>query len=283
MKTRLSVLALAMCSILAFTSCDDDDDNYQPDQTITRAFDSKYPNAGRVEWEYKHGYEVAEFYVSGNETEAWFDNNGNWVMTKTELNYGQLPEAVRQSLATGEYANWRTSDYDRLERSNAATIYVIEAELGNAEVDLYYTEDGILIRYVNENGNGGNDNFQPIVIPQAITDIINEKYPGSTILDFDSEFSGIEVDILHNNIHKDLFFNTSNEWVYTEWDIYEANVPAIIMNALRASEYSNYRIDDIDFIEKPTGTFYVFDLEQGNNDIKMTFNAEGTIVDIRRD
>ena len=68
MKTKLSVLALAMCGMLAFTSCDDDDNNYLPDQTITKAFDEKYPDAGKVEWETKGGYEVAEFHVSGNES-----------------------------------------------------------------------------------------------------------------------------------------------------------------------------------------------------------------------
>lgn len=36
MKTKLSVLALAMCGLLTFTSCDDDDNNYLPDQTVTK-------------------------------------------------------------------------------------------------------------------------------------------------------------------------------------------------------------------------------------------------------
>ena len=41
--------------------------------------------------------------------------------------------------------------------------------------------------------------------------------------------------------------------------------------------YKNYTIDDIDLIEKPEGTFYVFDLEQGDNDVKVTFDSEGNI------
>ena len=48
MKVKLSVLALALCGLFAFTSCDDDD-NYQPDQTVTKAFDEKYPGVGKVE------------------------------------------------------------------------------------------------------------------------------------------------------------------------------------------------------------------------------------------
>lgn len=280
MKTKLSVLALAMCGILAFTSCDDDDNNYLPDQTITKAFDEKYPDAGKVEWETKGGYEVAEFHVSGNETEAWFDNKGNWVMTKTEINFGLLPEAVRKSLKGSEYKDWKSTDFDKLERSNAATVYVIEVEQGEQEFDLYYTEDGILLKAVPDDDN---DNFQPTVVPQAITDAINEMYPGATVLEFDSEKTGFEVDILHNNIYKDVYFNTGNEWLYTEWDIKEVNLPAIIMNAYKASDYKDYRIDDIDVIENPAGISYVLELEKGNDEVKMTISAEGKIEDVRKD
>lgn len=280
MKTKLSVLALAMCGMLAFTSCDDDDNNYLPDQTITKAFDKKYPDAGKVEWETKGGYEVAEFHVSGNETEAWFDNKGNWVMTKTEINFGLLPEAVRTSLKGSEYKDWKSTDFDKLERSNAATVYVIEVEQGEQEFDLYYTEDGILLKAVPDDDN---DNFQPTVVPQAIIDAINEMYPGATILEFDSEKTGFEVDILHNNIYKDVYFNTGNEWLYTEWDIKEVNLPDIIMNAYKASDYKDYRIDDIDVIENPAGISYVLELEKGNDEVKMTISAEGKIEDVRKD
>ena len=282
MRTKLSVLALAMCGLLAFTSCDDDDNNYLPDQTVTKAFDTKYPDAGKVEWETKSGYEVADFHISGNDAEAWFDNKGNWLMTKTEINFGLLPEAIRKDLRANEYADWKYTDFDKLERSNAATIYVIEAEQGEKEVDLYYAEDGTLIKVVNDTDDD-NSHFQPTTIPQAITDAIDEMYAGATIVDFDQEKNGFEVDILHNSVYKDVYFNAANEWVSTEWDITEDKVPAIVMNALKASDYKNYRIEDIDQIEKPAGTFYLFELEQGDNDVEVTISAEGNIESVRKD
>lgn len=282
MRTKLSVLALAMCGLLAFTSCDDDDNNYLPDQTVTKAFDTKYPDAGKVEWETKSGYEVADFHISGNDAEAWFDNKGNWLMTKTEINFGLLPEAVRKDLRANEYADWKYTDFDKLERSNAATIYVIEAEQGEKEVDLYYAEDGTLIKVVNDTDDD-NSHFQPTTIPQAITDAIDEMYAGATIVDFDQEKNGFEVDILHNSVYKDVYFNAANEWISTEWDITEDKVPAIVMNALKASDYKNYRIEDIDQIEKPAGTFYLFELEQGDNDVEVTISAEGNIENVRKD
>ena len=203
-------------------------------------------------------------------------------MTKTEINFGLLPEAIRKDLRANEYANWKYTDFDKLERSNAATIYVIEAEQGEKEVDLYYAEDGTLIKVVNDTDDD-NSHFQPTTIPQAITDAINEMYAGATVVDFDKEKNGFEVDILHNSVYKDVYFNAANEWVSTEWDITEDKVPAIVMNALKASDYKNYRIEDINQIEKPAGTFYLFELEQGDNDVEVTISAEGNIENVRKD
>lgn len=285
MKTKLSLLVLAMCSFFAFTSCDDDDNNYQPDQTVTKAFDTKYPDAGKVEWEIKNGYEIADFHLSGNEAEAWFDKDGNWLMTKTEINFGLLPEPVRLSLNGGEYKNWKATDFDKLERAinnTIVTTYVVEVEQGEQEVDLYYAEDGTLIKAVPDVDND-KDNFVPVVIPQAINEAISEMYPGASIRDLDQEKNGYEVDILHNNIYKDVYFTSSFEWMYTEWDIAENQVPEIVMGTLHASEYKNYTLEDIDLIEKPTGTFYVFELEQGDNEVEVTINAAGGIENVRKE
>lgn len=62
MKVKLSILALALCGLFAFTSCDDDDNNYLPDQTVTKAFDEKYPGVGKVE-SFKQYYHFVERFL----------------------------------------------------------------------------------------------------------------------------------------------------------------------------------------------------------------------------
>lgn len=287
MKTKLSVLALAVCGLLVFTGCDDDDNNFVPEQTITKAFDEKYPNAGRVEWETKTGYQVAEFKVNGNDTEAWFDTSGKWLMTKTEISFGQLPELVRTDLKADAnvYKNWKIEDIDKLERPDAATIYIIEVEQGDNEADLYYTEDGILFKVETDKDNINNDNnLRPNEQADKIKSLINELYAGAIILEYDTEKNGnIEVDIRHNNIHKEVVFSAAHEWIMTEWDIRATDLPAIVTTAFNNSDYKNYHIDDVDLIERPAGTIYVLELEQGNNEVVMTIDAEGTIVSITPD
>lgn len=281
MKTKLSVLALAVCGLLAFTGCDDDDNNYVPEQTITKAFDEKYPNAGRVEWETKTGYQVADFKLNGNDTEAWFDASGKWLLTKTEIPFGQLPELVRTNLKAPEniYNNWKIEDTDKLERPDAATIYIIEVEQGENEAELYYTEDGILFKIVTDKDNiNNNDDFQPNPQADEIKKRVIELYPNAVILEYDVEKTGIEIDILHNNIHKEVILSSTYEWIMTEWDIRTTDLPAIVTAALNGSAYKDYRIEDVNQIERPDGTFYKLELEQRDNEVDMIIGADGTII-----
>ena len=51
MKTKAFIMATLVCSSFVFMSCDDDDDKFTPESIVTKAFDTKYPDAKRVSWE----------------------------------------------------------------------------------------------------------------------------------------------------------------------------------------------------------------------------------------
>lgn len=279
MKTRLSILLLLTCYLTSFAGCSNNDHKGAvPDQAILQAFNTKYPQAKKVEWETKVDYKVADFYIGSNEMEAWFDSKGNWVMTETDLTYPELPAAVRTSFESSTYANWKKEDIDKLERANTATLYIVEVEQGKQEANLYYAENGSLVKVVNDTDNDDTNNYQPIQLSKEIQGFLDQKYPGATLLDIDKEKFGTEIDILDKNIHKEVKFDLSDAWISTEWEIHAKDVPVAIMDALATSQYNQYRIDDIDAIEKPAGMFYVFELEQDNNEVKITFNAEGQVV-----
>lgn len=275
MKSKVFFLVALLCSAFVFTSCDsDDNDKYMPENAVITAFNLKYPDAQRTSWESKGGYEKAEFYIGSYETEAWFDRIGNWVMTETDIPYSDLPQAVKTCFEASQYVNWEVDDVDKIERFDAATIYIIEVEKGETDIDLYYAEDGTFIKETTD----VDDEHIPSIIPDALKKAVLELYPGATILEIDTEINGIEVDILHENIHKEVWFDTNNLWVHTKWDIMESQVPEIIMSAFHASAYASYHIDDIDVIEKADGLFYEFELEQGEQEVKVVFRQDGTMV-----
>ena len=82
MKTRLILFILLFISGFAIAGCKQQN-QYRPDAKIVAAFNNKYPQSDKVEWEQKQGYYVAEFREDGIEHEAWFDGTGKWVMTES--------------------------------------------------------------------------------------------------------------------------------------------------------------------------------------------------------
>lgn len=145
MKGSIKFLALTSLCILAFSACDnDDDDNIRVPADISQALTAKYPAARKIEWEKKGEYYVAECYVDQKEKEVWFDARGEWKMTETEIYWNQLPSDVQNSFNSSDYATWHRDDYDMLEYPTRTTLYVIEVEQGKTEYQLFYTEDGTL-------------------------------------------------------------------------------------------------------------------------------------------
>lgn len=277
MKRQILFLFIALVSVTLY-SCDSDDDDLKissvPVET-RNAFTSMYPSANKVDWDNEGGYYIAEFYENNIELSAWFDSNGLWYMTEHDIPYSALPEAVKTAFKASEYASWKVDDVDMLERKDMETVYIIEAENQNQEVDLYYSAEGILIKSV-VNGSGSH---APQVTPSEIEAFIKEKYPQARIIEIESEKGMIEVDIIHENISKDVYFNMQNTWLSTSWDIRGYALPgAITMAIANNPSYAGYRIDDAEYVETPNGDYYLIELEKGNSEIKVRFDASGNIL-----
>ena len=211
MKLEKYFLLLAL-GVFAFAlqSCDDDDnDGISVPAELSNALAKEHPNAQRIEWETKGAYYVADFHEDNFEKEAWFTKDGVWQMTETDLRYADLPAPVRSSYESSTYYNvWKVEDVDKLERKEMAVVYIIEVEKGNQEMDLYYSEDGILVKEVADAHNGGSpEDYLPSDISAAIKDFIAEKYPNARIVDIEKEKNGMtEVEIVHGSISKDVMF-----------------------------------------------------------------------------
>ena len=276
MRTKNFLFTALLLSGFAFTSCDDNDDNYTPDGKIQEAFITKYPNAQRVEWVKKYDHYVADFYLDNIEKEAWINAKGEWVMTESDILFNDLPQAIQTSFNESEYKDWRIDDVDMLERVELETVYVIEVEKGKQEFDLYYAEDGTLVKTIEDTDN--DDNHHPVTVPEVLKTAINTQYPGAVILEIEVEKGITEIDIKHENIVKEVHFNSSNEWLYTSWDVKRKDVPANVMSTI-IRDYATYEIDDIDYKESADGSkLYIFELEQGNDEIHVKIDTEGNVV-----
>lgn len=281
---KFAFWAMMTLSVVGLTSCDKDDDHVRVSADLQEAFDSRYPNASRVDWEQNGGFYEAEFVGNGYENKAWFTPDGAWVMTEYDIPFNQLPQAVLDAFAASAYASWRVDDVDMIEKSGMEMIYVIEVESGEREYELTYLEDGTLLR---ENTEWGD--HLPVAPGQTadVKALVMEKYPQAVILDIEEDRRGIEVEIRDGGRQKEVLYQKDASgvltWVYTMYEVsrYEMNnLPAGVQQALTDLSASGMRVDDVDYFETADGNYYRIEVDKWGADKYIYVGENGETVQV---
>lgn len=277
-KIKILLFAfLAMFTTTTVLGCSDDDDNNSFETlpaSVQKAFSNKYPDSRFEEWEKKGGYYVIEFNNNNTEAEAWF-NDDEWQMTETDIRYNDLPAAVKTAFKSSAYADWRVDDVDMVERLKMPTLYILDVEKGKMEYELYYLEDGSLLKEIADSDN--DDVYLPQV-PAEITKAINTMYPGAVILDVEMEKGMYEAEIMYENIEREVVFDHNFKWMYTKWDVRPSELSDAVLNYIQ-STYPGYVVDDVEvYSTEADGIYFQIELEKGNSEIEIRIKANGELV-----
>jgi len=138
-----TVMAVAALSLL---SCEKYEDG-KPSEDVRTEFKDMYPDARDVEWEAERGLWQVSFETGTppavKEHEAWYDANGNWIRTETDILASELPQSVKDALAASEYAS-ATLLPDEIEyvRTPAGDYYSLELMFNGVKIRLNVTEGG---------------------------------------------------------------------------------------------------------------------------------------------
>lgn len=289
MKKKWMLLLVAAIGLITFSSCSDDDNDGAPEGThlvskeVQSAFNTKYPQARDVEWKLKGNYAVVDFDWNGSGHSAWFDPaSASWYMTETDIRYDDLPQPVKAAHEAGEYATWKRDDVDMLVREGMETLYVIEVENGNTDIDLFYSPSGVLVKSVVDTDQDSDyDDYLPQPEAQTIIQLVKQMYPDARIVEIDREKNGVtEVEILDGMTCCELYFDKENVWLRTVWEVPLAELLAPVKEAVKL-KYQDYVIDDADYVQTPSGNWYELDLENERTDheidnVKIT--ADGTWI-----
>jgi hypothetical protein len=108
-------------------------------------FSSQHPDAQDVEWEMEiNGYEV-EYKIDGVEYEAIYDNDGQLMHTKQEIEERDLPGAIVATIQR-DYADREIDDPDRYTYPDGRVAYKVELEHDDdVDFDAWFNENGTLI------------------------------------------------------------------------------------------------------------------------------------------
>lgn len=102
-------------------------------------------------------------------------------------------------------------------------------------------------------------------------------YPNARVVDIDRELRTYEVEVIDNNIKREVILDLSFNWVRTETDIRHTDLPEAVTNKL-ATKYAGWRIDDVKLIDTPNGSHYRIEIEKNDRDRTVKITAMGEII-----
>lgn len=279
MKQKMCMLMAALSMMAAgLQSCNDDEPLVVPSE-VQKSFTQMFPGEDNAGWGTRAGHYVASFKNSGNnDVDAWFSQDGQWWMTETDIPFNALPAAIQATFEASEYAAWKVDDVDMLERNGLETVYVVEVERGEQEMDLYFNINGVLFKEVADDDDN-SEHYLPESLTETAKAFLESKYPDSQMLEIDRTKEGLlEVEIVFRGEELEITFDANGNWMSTAREVREADVPKIVRQAAIA-EYPGYEIDDINLVETPAAVFYAIEMEKdGAADVVVLISADGNVI-----
>lgn len=103
--------------------------------------EQRYPQARILEIGGERGLTEIDILDGTTLRELYFEADGTWVRTETELRPEELPQAVRQAFASSEYVRYGIEDAEYIETPDK-NYYRLETEVNDRDIYLDFMADG---------------------------------------------------------------------------------------------------------------------------------------------
>lgn len=130
-----------------------------------------------------------------------------------------------------------------------------------------------------------SDDDDPATVSEAIQKAFKAKYPSANNEKWEIKSGYYVAEFWENGKEVDAWFTSNAEWSMTETDLGTnlTLLPNAVQTAFNNSDYNNsttiWRVEDIDFYERPDKTFYLIEIESvGQKDRKLFYNPDGTLL-----
>lgn len=146
MKKILTILTVVAAVILS-VSCEKYEDG-KPSKDVRTEFADMYPDAWDVEWERNGSGWVVSFETgkrpNGTEHKAWYDKDGAWIQTVTDVILADVPQSIKNYLQESEYAQAQFEDYDAeyFETQAGDNFYRFDLVMGGRDIEVDVNTNG---------------------------------------------------------------------------------------------------------------------------------------------
>lgn len=116
----------------------------QPSTGITAFIEDKYPGARIIDIDSEDGVTEVEIYHDNRQKDVYFNGAGEWIDTRWDILQRELPDAVKNTVSSSEYASYNVDDIEFVQ-TPVVEYYILELERGDKEVQLRIRPDGVII------------------------------------------------------------------------------------------------------------------------------------------
>lgn len=292
MTTKANLLStFVVCVSLFFTSCaidgsdsnepttkaDNPSSSVTPNEEVLKSFDIRFPNAKDVVWSTNDSYYVADFSEFSSVINAWFEQEGEWVLSKSSLASSELQKEISEAFLSSPYAMNQVTGRSKLERKGLGDIYVIGTNSNTQHINVYYTEKGDFIRVAKDYGNYTDT---PIEISEKVNAVVDSRFGTIEMLDIWNDSLGSKIGLIENNIYKVAALDGGYDWICTIWTINEQAVPGVVLDGFNKSTYGDNNVESIKIMENETEFSYLFYFSEDGKHKIATLKESGSIKSV---
>lgn len=123
------------------------------------------------------------------------------------------------------------------------------------------------------------DDDDNLKVDSAFTAALTEKYPQVTRAEWENKGNYVVADCHIDNKDADVWFTSGAEWVMTELELLKSDLPTAVSQALAATDYATWWIDDVDVLHYASkASEYVVEVEKDKKEIDLYFSESGEFL-----
>lgn len=124
--------------------------------------------------------------------------------------------------------------------------------------------------------------LKPDEVPAAVINAFTSENAKATDIEWERDMDNYRVEFDMVSMEHEIWYRADGAIIKRESDIPQSGLPQAITDVIE-SKYPGYRLDDIEMIWQDNATTYKVELEKGKEEWKVVFDADGKIIQERRD
>jgi hypothetical protein len=301
------LILTALFSMIFLSACS----QKNPPENVKKEFTQKFADAKSVKWESEEANEwEAEFKISGKEMSACFDNSGKWLETEAEVSVKDLPSAVANTLKTN-FSGFKADEASTIENPEMKG-FEIALKNKREEMTVIIGTDGTVLKKEsaeenkeeavsgkNEKEDNESDEAtegkelketgekeglkeegerEELKVPENFLTTFKQKFPEATEVVWGSESENEwEAEFTMKGKKMSASFDVSPVWTSTETVITEEELPAAVLNTLKA-EFKGYKKGLMEIYESPDTKGFELGLTKGETSVEVIIDNTGKVI-----